>query len=387
MAQDGFNLRNIPGQLATRESWDNAYRCGTIRSKPPGELAICDICKMNPIPGHISRHRCLHCEDFDSCANCFPSILRGESHFLGHHFIKVTPGMCQDKPVHPGVQCDTCHYVIKGVRYKCHQCPDFDLCQSCIAIGYGQTHNQGTHTFQEIHLPTRAQTAPASTHWEDSQTPAKPRWRTIPATAISPEMIEIPKSDVPADMRRIASCSFCLRLIAGDRYKCTQCPNIDACASCFHLHPHTFLRMSATATHIYISLTSAPPPPVHAAVCDGCRQTIVGIRYKCVQCTDFDLCEGCEGRGVYHPPNHAFIQIKTPAQTPPVSPPAYTPPMNPFQNTYRPAVPVAPYPTYVQQVVDPGKQAHETRVKIADNLNIVNNLMSIGMTLFGNNGN
>lgn len=61
--------------------------------------------------------------------------------------------------------------------------------------------------------------------------------------------------------------------------------------------------------------------------------------------------------------------------------------MNPFQNTYRPAVPVAPYPTYVQQVVDPGKQAHETRVKIADNLNIVNNLMSIGMTLFGNNGN
>jgi hypothetical protein len=78
-----------------------------------------------------------------------------------------------------------------------------------------------------------------------------------------------------------------------------------------------------------------------------------------------------------------------------VSPPAYTgyaatsPPsmyfsQNPYAPTFRPAIQVPSYPNYVQQGVDPAKKKHDQRVSIADNLNIVNNLMSIGMTLFGN---
>jgi len=44
--------------------------------------------------------------------------------------------------------------------------------------------------------------------------------------------------------------------------------------------------------------------------CDGCSvYPIVGIRYKCSKCPDFDFCEKCEAT-LEHP--HDFIKIKKP---------------------------------------------------------------------------
>lgn len=56
--------------------------------------------------------------------------------------------------------------------------------------------------------------------------------------------------------------------------------------------------------------------PVHLNVtCDGCEcHPIVGTRYKCTQCINYDLCESCESKGVHA--EHLLLQIKTPEQAP-----------------------------------------------------------------------
>ena len=41
--------------------------------------------------------------------------------------------------------------------------------------------------------------------------------------------------------------------------------------------------------------------------CDGCETSVVGFRYKCLTCPDYDLCGRCEMRGLH--PGHNMIRI------------------------------------------------------------------------------
>jgi hypothetical protein len=57
-----------------------------------------------------------------------------------------------------------------------------------------------------------------------------------------------------------------------------------------------------------------PQKTVHPSIiCDGCNMApIIGVRYKCVQCPDYDLCENCEAKGVHQ--EHTFVKVKSPDQ-------------------------------------------------------------------------
>jgi hypothetical protein len=59
----------------------------------------------------------------------------------------------------------------------------------------------------------------------------------------------------------------------------------------------------------------------HANVtCDGCKMSpIVGHRFKCLTCTDYDLCDRCERMNA-HDPAHALIKMRVPAADPPSAP-------------------------------------------------------------------
>lgn len=58
---------------------------------------------------------------------------------------------------------------------------------------------------------------------------------------------------------------------------------------------------------------------VHEGVtCDGCNQSpIVGTRFKCSVCYDYDLCEACEAKGAaVHDLAHPLLKIATPVPRP-----------------------------------------------------------------------
>jgi len=58
-------------------------------------------------------------------------------------------------------------------------------------------------------------------------------------------------------------------------------------------------------------------PFVHSASCDYCQENIVGIRYKCANCVDYDLCDTCEAEnseGDIHDRDHVFLKIYRPVQ-------------------------------------------------------------------------
>ncbi|PKY48985.1 hypothetical protein RhiirA4_404956 [Rhizophagus irregularis] len=47
---------------------------------------------------------------------------------------------------------------------------------------------------------------------------------------------------------------------------------------------------------------------MHQASCNVCTKRIVGVRYKCGHCDNFDICSNCETSN--HDRNHVFIKIK-----------------------------------------------------------------------------
>ncbi|KAL4216974.1 Next to BRCA1 protein 1 protein [Mactra antiquata] len=61
------------------------------------------------------------------------------------------------------------------------------------------------------------------------------------------------------------------------------------------------------------SQLSEHPVYVHDGVyCDGCGCVIVGARYKCGNCLNFDFCESCEDKPNKHSPDHVFVKMRRP---------------------------------------------------------------------------
>ena len=173
------------------------------------------------------------------------------------------------------------------------------------------------------------------------------------------------KKEIKEDKKEIHFCVKCdgcgMYPLIGKRYKCQTCPNFDFCEKCFeknkeshkhefknipifrrprHLHPMPYffnrfekfgkkLEKSKTMGNIFEeeekeeiknennNNDNPAEKLIHFGVtCDGCGTfPIVGCRYKCAVCDDFDFCEECEKKkGEEH--NHPFLKISKPQMTP-----------------------------------------------------------------------
>ncbi|CAA7264849.1 unnamed protein product [Cyclocybe aegerita] len=203
--------------------------------------------------------------------------------------------------VHTGVWCDACRDTIQGVRHKCLDCPDYDLCTACISAGSAERHNP-FHEFFELKEPGRV-----VVHTVFSGRGEREGLNSAHRAPVREASVE----------SHSANCDLCDSRIQGDRYKCVVCPDFDTCNSCFSIteeqHPHhPFVRISKRADYIR---ARAPPSPMHYATCDGCQKTIFGVRYKCMhpECPDYDLCANCEALPIpVHPDNHPLLKMKAP---------------------------------------------------------------------------
>lgn len=109
------------------------------------------------------------------------------------------------------------------------------------------------------------------------------------------------------------SCDSCdIHPIVGVRWKCLVCNMYDLCTDCRsagcatkdHSIRHRMLRIE-TRDSVLMS---------HDRItCDGCRiDPITGVRWKCLVCDDYDLCDACHSSGA-HPSEHAMLRIEHPA--------------------------------------------------------------------------
>ncbi|KAI9252767.1 hypothetical protein EDC94DRAFT_620602 [Helicostylum pulchrum] len=212
------------------------------------------------------------------------------------------------------VICDGCYTPIRGQRWRCETCDDFDLCSTCKSrVNHNQTHN-----FRHIKKETSF----------------------YPQENNAPEQNDT-DSDESNPSQTIFICDYCDSDIVGIRHTCGACPDFDLCHSCFSIvkenHPEHIFVTRLVGAQAYKTKNVRPSknknagpsvspwksydqeiPVVHhiGVKCDNCDRDITGTRFKCGHCINYDLCETCEQVALsVHDSHHAFIKIRFPIQS------------------------------------------------------------------------
>ncbi|TCD64312.1 hypothetical protein EIP91_004259 [Steccherinum ochraceum] len=321
------------------------------RFNAPGKIhngTDCDGCEQSPLRG--VRFRCIQCTDFDFCRSCLsnPSVL--EKHNIDHKFWPINePGDLTRYykaveewgnsvgPVHAGILCDTCDATIIGVRHKCLDCDDYDLCTECLSNPAQRELHSLSHSFFPI------------TDAGDKSTYERVRneRNTLPAIQVpgpAPRTQPDPRSENFPQIHTDVICDCCDETVVGSRFKCLDCADFDLCGSCVvmgardhHNLSHSFFEMPSPETLVHTvfsgdgermpsagraepraasSNAAATPvedtePVAHNATCNLCDSRIRGIRFKCLNCPDFDTCAACFAITAEHHPGHGFVQLNS----------------------------------------------------------------------------
>ncbi|UZO02473.1 uncharacterized protein OCT59_020953 [Rhizophagus irregularis] len=113
-------------------------------------------------------------------------------------------------------------------------------------------------------------------------------------------------------------CDCCNHTVRGMRWKCTSCEDYDLCQICkpkSHIHHHPDDHVFELVPHSRTSHRAPQFAVHHGIVCKCCDKTILGMRWKCTFCNNYDLCQDCKSKSSNihdHPNNHAFQPIAYP---------------------------------------------------------------------------
>ncbi|KAI1270075.1 hypothetical protein F5Y18DRAFT_2859 [Xylariaceae sp. FL1019] len=215
---------------------------GSSTPSPPGfsrvNFRTCNSC-VQELPEKEFLH-CTSCDDFDLCKTCFAKNQHG--HHPSHGFIAAIPGMLFDQAVTarlaPGRNCvhdaicDGCDKYVRGVRHKCLDCPDWDYCADCIR---NASFIHPGHRFVPIYEPL-------------ADRPVRFTTRNVHVGICC---------DGPHCTSREAASEY----IAGIRYKCAVCNDLDFCANCeaspanTHNKTHPLIKFKTPVRHVSVTTT------------------------------------------------------------------------------------------------------------------------------------
>lgn len=233
----------------------------------------CDECKRTIVVGQVRfKHR--HVADRDLCHACFSKS--GES--IDSYF--ELSNRYDEQTFHEYYECNGCGAnPLWGIRFTCQSCPDFDLCETChdqrvVPEPIKDLHH-ATHQFKAFEVPEIA-------------------------------------GGLSVHRHRCLGCNTFP--IVGCRFKCAECSgNVSLCQKCFFAKktPRNHLE-----TH-QMNLITEPLLTLSQVRCDICRtKPIIGPRFKCQQCLNFEICQNCHdmqrpppANYASHRPTHTFTKI------------------------------------------------------------------------------
>ncbi|KAJ8047379.1 NLR family CARD domain-containing protein 4 [Holothuria leucospilota] len=254
----------------------------------PQHIGInCSICEEDSIRG--DRHRCKSCEYFNLCDVCKLKGVHAE-----HEFRRFDG----TEPIYDFIKCDGCgEHSIRGYRYRCVTCKFYNLCGSCKNNGKHREHNFRKFDGTEV----RHNFKPCDGCGEDEIRGVRYRCKTCEnfnlcewcMSRVLHEKHEFEKFDGTQHTHTYVKCNGCgEKSIVGNRYRCKVCKNFNLCESCKGRKVHTQHEF-----HQYDGKEH-----MHSFIrCNGCgERNIRGNRYRCTTCEYFNLCEWCEKREHNH---------------------------------------------------------------------------------------
>ena len=179
----------------------------------------------------------------------------------------------EKKIIHHNYICDGCEMnPIVGKRYKCKGCKDFDYCEKC----YEKNHKIHGHEFQLIEEPIFE-----NFFFPNFHHPHHHHHKMNPFLGHKPKMYP------------------------GMKFNGMRPPHVPKKMEHFPTMGNIFEKENISNKIVHFGVK-----------CDGCGKfPIIGCRYKCAVCDNFDYCEDCENKFAQKH-NHPFLKINNPKMKP-----------------------------------------------------------------------
>ena len=231
------------------------------------KLAVfCEKCK-DEIELGSKRYKSKFKANIDLCNKCISKKETDEFYALEN--------TQDDDILHEYLKCNECGCEpICGPRFKCNSCDDVDICEQCF-----------DSRLLKLHLKKKSKKGDIL------------ELKGIPCSDHDFECIEVPILANGLAAHNEYKCVSCyMRPIIGGCFICADCNHFSLCQNCYFTRNFQNLKVRGHNHETHrIELIVEPRRQIRKYVkCHGCQMMpIVGVRYKCENCFDFDLCEKC----------------------------------------------------------------------------------------------